>query len=273
MTKKLFSFWEYNEKYYLCGMNKVQERRQAICDLLSTVESIPVETLAERLQVTGATIRADLRDLESRHEIYRSRGQVSLVRPHITDLDIQEKIFINAEQKNRIGSAAAGMIGADDAILMTSGSTIDAMARQVEARGSLHVVTPSVGVALTLARKPGVEVMILGGTLIRKSLSVRDNYTIEGLKHVSCTKLFLSCDGLDLRSGVITAFIEEARMTRAMMGAAAKVILLADSSKIGKTGYGKICDLSDIDVLVTDDGIPDAVRRRFEAVGVGVVIA
>ena len=238
-------------------MNKVQERRQAICDLLSTVESISVETLAERLQVTGATIRADLRDLESRHEIYRSHGQVSLVRPHITDLDIREKIFINAEQKNRIGAAAAAMIGKNDAILMTSGSTIDAMARQVEAKESLHVVTPSVGVALALSQKPGV----------------RDNYTIEGLKHVSCTKLFLSCDGLDLHSGVITAFIEEARLTRAMMGAAGKVILLADSSKIGKTGYGKICDLSDIDILVTDDGIPDAVRRKFEAAGVGVVIA
>jgi DeoR family transcriptional regulator of aga operon len=254
-------------------MNKVQERRQAICDLLSTVESISVETLAERLQVTGATIRSDLRDMESRREIYRSHGQVSLVRPHITDLDIREKIFINAEQKNRIGAAAAAMIGKNDAILMTSGSTIDAMARQVEAKESLHVVTPSVGVALALSQKPGVEVMILGGTLVRKSLSVRDNYTIEGLKHVSCTKLFLSCDGLDLHSGVITAFIEEARLTRAMMGAAGKVILLADSSKIGKTGYGKICDLRDVDILITDDGIPDAVRRKFEAAGVSVVTA
>ena len=65
------------------------------------------------------------------------------------------------------------------------------------------------------------------------SLSVRDQYTIEGLKHVSCTKLFFSCDGLDLSSGGITAFVDEARLTRAMMNAAGKSILLADSSKVG----------------------------------------
>ncbi len=254
-------------------MNKMQIRRQAIKVFLSTVESISVEDLAERLQVTGATIRTDLRDMESRHEIYRSHGKVSLVRPHIVDLDIQEKIFINAESKNRIGAAAAAMIGPNDAILMTSGSTIDAMARHIEAKQSLNVVTPSIGVALALSRKDNVNVVILGGKLVRKSLSVRDQYTIEGLKHVSCTKLFFSCDGLDLSSGVITAFVDEARLTRAMMNAAGKSILLADSSKVGKTGFGKICNLRDVDVLITDTGLPENVKDKFEEAGISVIVA
>ena len=226
-------------------MNKMQIRRQAIKVFLSTVESISVEDLAERLQVTGATIRTDLRDMESRHEIYRSHGKVSLVRPHIVDLDIQEKIFINAER----------------------------MARHIEAKQSLNVVTPSIGVALALSRKDNVNVVILGGKLVRKSLSVRDQYTIEGLKHVSCTKLFFSCDGLDLSSGVITAFVDEARLTRAMMNAAGKSILLADSSKVGKTGFGKICNLRDVDVLITDTGLPENVKDKFEEAGISVIVA
>lgn len=254
-------------------MKKVEDRRKAIKDLLSASESINVETLAEMLGVTGATIRKDIRDMESTHELFRSKGYVSLNRPRIIDLDINEKIFINAEQKKSIAASAAAMIAEDDAILITSGSTIDAFARQIEARVHLNVVTTSIGVALTLSQKENIDVMILGGHLVKNSLSVRDSYSIEGLANVSCSKLFFSCDGLDPRTGVITAFVDEARMTAAMMKAATNIILLADSSKLGKTGLGKICELRDIDILVTDSGIPNPVRQEIERAGVHVVIA
>lgn len=80
-------------------MNKVEERQRKIKDILGVVESVSTEELAERLKVTGATIRKDLRDMESRHEIFRNRGMVSLARKLIVDRDITEKIFINAEKK------------------------------------------------------------------------------------------------------------------------------------------------------------------------------
>lgn len=254
-------------------MKKVETRQKQIRDLLSTKEFIAVETLAETLGVTGATIRKDLREMESKYEIFRNKGNVSLLRPRITDKNINEKIFIHADEKKSIGAAAAAMIGKDDAILITSGSTIDAMARQIEADGSLSVVTSSIGVALALSQKPGIDVMILGGHIIRNSLSVRDGYSIIGLKNVSCTKLFFSCDGLDINTGVITAFVDEARMTAAMMKAASRNILLADSSKFGKTGIGKICDIREVDTLVTDSGIPWTLRQQLEKAGVHVVIA
>ena len=76
-----------------------------------------------------------------------------------------------------------------------------------------------------------------------------------------------------MEAGVTTAFVEEARITNAMMDAASKVILLVDSSKIGKSGYGKICDLSRIDVLITDAGIPQSVKERIEEEGVQVIVA
>ena len=88
-------------------MSKFQDRQAEIRNLLSTSERISVEELASRLEVTGATVRKDLREMEARHEVSRSRGMVSLVRPHIVDQDVQDKIFINAEQKNAIGAAAA----------------------------------------------------------------------------------------------------------------------------------------------------------------------
>ena len=106
-----------------------------------------------------------------------------------------------------------------------------------------------------------------------KSLSVRDSYSEEGLKYVNCAKMFFSCDGLDVDAGVTTAFVEEARITSSMMDAASQVILLVDSSKIGKSGFGKICDISRLDVLITDSGISQSVRERIEELGVQVLIA
>jgi DeoR family transcriptional regulator of aga operon len=254
-------------------MTKVEERRKAIKELLLTKEYINVEELALLMNVTGATIRKDLRDMESRHEVYRNHGNVSLRRPRIIDLNINEKIFINADEKKSIAKAAAAMIGKNDTILMTSGSTIEAMAREIRSGSNLNVVTTSIGVALELARNENIDIMILGGRLVRNSLSVRDGYSIQGLENVSCTKLFFSCDGLDLNTGVITAFVEEARMTAAMMKVATKKILLADSSKFGKFGLGKICEISQVDTIITDSGISYTMRQKIEKAGVHVIIS
>lgn len=254
-------------------MGKIQDRQSDIRNLLATVESMSVESLSERLQVTGATIRKDLRDMEARHEVSRSRGLVSLVRPHIVDLDVQDKIFINAESKNAIGKAAAALISENDSIMMTSGTTIEAMARHVVAKGTLNVLTPSLAVALTLTQKKNIEVFVLGGHLNHNSLSVRDEYSIQGLKNTSCTKMFLSCDGLNFGSGVLTAMLEEARLTAHMIEAAPQTILLADSSKFGMTGFGKICRINDIDIIVTDAGINGITRHRLEQEGIRVIVA
>lgn len=254
-------------------MNKIKDRQEEIKNLLSIKEEMSVAALAEHFNVTGATIRTDLREMEARNEISRSKGLVSLVRPHVVNLSVKEKIFINAEQKNKIGAFAASMVQNRDFIIMTSGTTIEAMARQITPKEHLDVVTPSVSVALTLAQKSGVDIYTLGGKLQTTSLSVRDSYSLLGLENVFASKLFLSCDGFDISTGVITATIEEARLTKAMMNVSNQIILLADSSKLGKTGLGHICDIKDIDILVTDSDIPERTRETLENMGVHVEFA
>ena len=114
---------------------------------------------------------------------------------------------------------------------------------------------------------------MLGGHVVAKSLSVRDSYTEEGLKYIKCSKAFFSCDGFDFDGGVTTAFVAEARVTNSMLSVADEIILLADSSKIGKSGFGLICDISRIDVLITDEGLPNSLKERFESKGVKVILA
>ena len=147
------------------------------------------------------------------------------------------------------------------------------MAMNLNPNSPMNVVTPSIRVGVFLSEKDNCEIMMLGGRIVKKSLSVRDTYTLEGLKNVKCSKLLFSCDGFDLDAGMTTAFVEEARMTNAMMSAATKIILLADSSKYGKVGFGKICDFQDIDILITDSGLPESIRSRIEEDGVKIIIA
>lgn len=254
-------------------MLSIQERHQYILGRLEKEGYVRVQDLADDLGVTGATIRNDLRVLESRHLLYRNHGGASPVRKKVIDLPVHEKSALQVSEKKRIALAAIDLLEEDDSVIMTSGSTIEAMAMNIKPKGHLNVVTPSIRVGVFLSEKEDVDVMILGGKVIKNSLSVRDSYTLDGLKNVKCSKLFLSCDGFDLEAGLTTAFVEEARMTNTMMGAATEIILLADSSKYGKVGFGKISDFSSIDVLVTDSGVPQSVVDRLEAEGITVIVA
>lgn len=254
-------------------MLTIQERHQYILDRLEKEGFVRVQDLADALGVTGATIRNDFRTLESRHLLYRNHGSASPVKKKVIDLPVHEKSAMQVSEKKRIALAAINLLEEDDSIIMTSGTTIEAMAMNIKPKGHLNVVTPSIRVGVYLSEKEDVDVLMLGGQVIKNSLSVRDSYTLDGLRNVKCSKLFLSCDGFDLEAGLTSAFVEEARITNAMMGAATEIILLADSSKYRKVGFGKICDFSSIDVLVTDSGISQSVLDRLEADGITVIVA
>ena len=254
-------------------MKSLSERHQYILEYLKKNSFAKVVDLAEQLDVSAVTIRKDLRTLENRKLLHRTHGSASPSRSNVVDLPVQEKSELNVDKKNAIARAAAELIEEGDSILLTSGSTIEAFAKILSPKGTLNVVTPSIRVGIYLSEKDDVNIMMLGGNLIVKSLSVRDSYTEEGLKYVRCNKAFFSCDGFDFDGGVTTAFVAEAKVTDTMLGVASEVILMADSTKLGKSGFGKICDMSRVDTLITDAGLPQTVRERFEDEGVKVIVA
>ena len=123
-----------------------------------------------------------------------------------------------------------------------------------------------------MSETQNVELRILGGNVVSSTLTVRDEYSILGLRNVRCSKLFFSCDGFSIEDGVTSAYVSEARMTECMMNVAQQRILLADSSKIGKCGFGRICGLEDVDTLVTDSGISESLKAKIENLGVEVIV-
>lgn len=254
-------------------MKSIAERHKYILDTLSKDGFVKVIDAAKHLDVTTVTIRKDLKLLEERGLLYRTHGSASPVNPHMKDRTITEKEKLFPEEKLRIGREAAKLIEEDDYIILNSGSTVCAFAEQIEAKGRLTVVSASIKATLLLSQKENVNVIQLGGTVRKTSLSVVGDFAEDILKDISCSKLFVGVDGVDLEYGVTNSNIEEAELNRRMMGSALRVIVLCDSSKFGRKGFGKVCALDKVDTIITDDSIPASLARELEEAGIELIIA
>ena len=228
--------------------------------------------LYKKLKVSSVTIRKDLKYLEEKKLLYRTHGGATQTNPYATDLPVNEKEKINSSEKLRIGAAASGLIGANDSIILASGTTIQAFARSIQGKENLTVITSSLNVAIELIATPGVEVLQLGGLVRKSSSSVIGSYAENILKNFFCNMLFLGVDGIDIEYGLTTTNSMEANLNREMMAISQKIIVLADSTKFGKRGFGKICNIDEVDHIITDSQVSDHVVNTLESSGVTVTI-
>lgn len=248
------------------------KRHQQILEKLKLEKYVEVSDLCQELQVSSVTIRKDLKLLESKGLLYRTHGGASLENPYINEKPVLEKEKIFITEKNDIASAAAKCILEQDTILIASGTTVQALAREIHPKDKLTVVTSSLNVSLALLKYPNVQIMQLGGFVRHSSSSTIGNYAASILNEISCSKLFLGVDGLDLEYGLTTSSIEEAELNKKMLTSANKTIVLADSSKFGKKGFGKICELKEIDEIITDKGAPLAMIEKIRKLDIKVTI-
>jgi DeoR family transcriptional regulator of aga operon len=246
----------------------MMKRHQTILDKLENEKYIEVLDLCQALDVSAVTIRKDLKLLEDKGLLFRTHGGASLENPYINDRHVREKEKISVEEKSGIAQAAARSISENDSIIIASGTTVQALARSIRPKGKLMVITSSLNVVLELIKFKEVDVLQLAGYVRHSSASVVGNYALHILENVSCSKLFLGVDGIDLEYGLTTTNLEEAQLNKKMLSSAQKTIVLADSSKFGKKSFARICGLEEIDEIITDDGIPRPVREKLEDMGI-----
>lgn len=254
------------------SMINIAERHKYILDRLAEKGYVNVIDLCKELDVSGVTIRKDLKLLEDKALLFRSHGGATVNNPYINDKPVNEKEKLRRDEKNLIGAAAATLIAHNDAIIISSGTTALALARNVHPKGHLTVITPALNVAQELLRYPEIEVLQLGGIVRNSSSSVTGNYAERILADFSCSKLFLGLEGIDIEFGLTTTNLMEAQLNQRMVAAAQKTIVIADSSKFGRRGFGKICGLEDIDEIITDSGISAHIVKAVEEMGINVTI-
>ena len=246
------------------------ERHSRILSLLQQNGSISVTQLSELFKVSEVTIRKDLSYLEQQKKLYRTHGSAILISPYISDRHVNEKEKKNVAEKRAIGAAAAELISQDDSIIIASGTTMAFLAREI--KPVLTVITAAVPVTQILSQHADVDVLQLGGITRSSSVSVVGPFAEAMLRNFNCSKLFVGVDGIDTEFGLTTTNVLEASLNDAMINAAQKVVVLADSSKFGRRGFSKICDLEAVDRIITDSGVQPLYLERLRERGIEVTV-
>lgn len=241
-------------------------------DLLKIEKHIKVAALCELLDVSAVTIRKDLKFLEEKGLLHRTHGGASSENPYINEKPIQEKEKISIEEKSNIAEAAALLIRENDSIMIASGTTVQQFAKIIQPKEKLNVITSSLHVALELLKHDAIDVIQLGGHVRHSSSSVIGHYAQHILSNISCNQLFLGVDGIDLDYGCTTTSLEEAILNKKMIDCAQKTIVLTDSSKFCKRGFGRICGLESIDEIITDDNLSLSIKERLNDMGIKVTL-
>ncbi len=247
------------------------DRRARLLELIRLEGFASLPELAGELGVSESTVRRDLEQLEESGAAKRIHGGVCYTgpSPKLTHFDrIQSR---NWELKRRIASRAASLIEEGDTILLDGGSTTYELARLLVGR-TLQVVTNSLPVANLFVSSDSADLVFVGGYVHSRTGVSLGPYATDMLRHLNGRRAVLSVGGVQ-QAGLFNNNLLLVETEREMMRAADEVIVLADSTKFGRTSLARLCGLDEIDVLVVDDAITDEWRAYVEGAGVRLVTA
>jgi len=242
------------------------ERRAQLIKILNESGFVQIAELANQLASSPVTIRRDLLIMEKEGILIRKRGgAVSRNRSVTLELPYAIKQVQHVEIKRRIAEAAIHLIEDGKSLILDSGSTTHALAQRLTSKQRLSVVTNDLQIAIKLAANPDINLICTGG-IARSNV-----YSLQGVLAENCIRAlhvditFLGADAIHTDASIYNVNLEEVPIKLAMIQAATKVILLSDSSKFEVQGFSKVCDLSEIDVIITDSGISRETREMLRS--------
>jgi DeoR family transcriptional regulator of aga operon len=257
-------------------VDKQECRLTAILSALQQSGSVSVEGLSKDLDVSLVTIRRDLDELESRGLLRRTHGGAVSIEPLFYEPFRNDRSFLAqverfAEEKRRIGRAAAALIKEGEIIALTPGTTTTEVIRGIPLNRKITVVTSTVNVAMELSKRKDLDVFVTGGHLRGDWFSLVGPTAAQSLSHVMIHTLFIGADGIDAKFGVSCFNPDESQLNSTMVKHAQRKIAVVDHSKFGVLAGWKICPTSDLDILVTDAGASEEMIAPFQSAQVEVM--
>ena len=256
--------------------DRQQARLTSILTALQKSGSVSVEGLSKELQVSHVTVRRDLDTLETRGLLRRTHGGAVSIEPFFyepfrNDRSFQAQVEKFADEKRRIGRAAAALIKKGDIIALTPGTTTTEVVRGLPMNHNITVVTSTVNVAMELSKRKDLNVYVTGGHLHGDWFSLVGPTAAQSLSRLTIHILFMGADGIDAQSGVSCYDPEEAQLNAAMVKHARKKVAVVDHSKFGIVAGWRICPTNELDVLVTDSSVTDETVAPFEEAEIEVL--
>ncbi|NHC14369.1 DeoR/GlpR transcriptional regulator [Motilibacter sp. E257] len=253
------------------------ERLNDLLELVTQRGWVGVEEASRALAVSTATIRRDFDHLARQQLIHRARGGASPVVGY--ELPLSYKATRHATEKQRIAAAASALVQPGQVVGINGGTTAAEVSRALASRpdiaqrdGSprLTVVTNAVNIAAELTVRPYIKLVMTGGIARPQSYELTGPLARQTLTRLRLDVAFLGADGVDVAGGITAQHEGEAEVNGLLAARARSVVVVADSSKLGRSAFALICRLSAVNVLVTDAGAPEHAVRAVEEAGVRV---
>lgn len=246
------------------------KRQRELLNYIRASGAGSVNELARHVGVSTSTVRRDLNDLQERGLLSRVHGgaaaqlddDVEPLRP------IREISF--AEEKRRVGQAAAAHVSPNSTVLITGGTTTEAMLPFLGSIGGLTVLTNSLTVVNRLAPFNDIDIIVLGGLFRRQEMSLLGHLTIAGLDEFGIDQVYTGAFGIDSEMGVTGTNLSETQTDRSLASSARELIVLADHSKLSQRGPARLVPITGISRLIVDDAADPAVLQRLRDAGVTV---
>jgi DeoR family transcriptional regulator of aga operon len=249
-----------------------EERRGRIVEEVQRSGRAVVTELAKKFDTSVMTIRRDLQVLSEHGLLLRIHGGALSVQNGLKpDRSLIEHEILHADEKHLIALAAAKMVKEGQSILLDSGTTITAIARELRSFEQLTVITNAVNIANDLAGS-AVDVILTGGMLRKNSFSLVGPLAESSLTYLKADILFMGVEGIDPQLGISTSSMLGAVLERKMVQTVHLVVAVCDSSKFGHSCLNSIIPVSEIDRLITDKQAPTEVIEELRAKGIEVIL-
>ena len=249
-----------------------EERKLKIIDLLNQNKKVTVTELVRLFNVSSATIRSDLRELNDKGQIIRTHGGAIVETGAGFEPDTEQKRDLNLPAKQQIARLAIGLINDGDTVVFDTGTTTLELARLLGQHRRVTAVTNDFEIARVLEEMNSITVLMLGGEVRKKFHCTVGAAGTNMLAQLTVDKAFMGTNSLSIAKGASTPNIQQAETKKAMIASAKKVILLCSNRKLGKDSFAHFASLDRIDTLIIDQ-IDDNEKFEFEERGVEVLTA
>lgn len=249
-----------------------EERQQRILTLAQADGRVEVAALAAQFDVTQETVRRDLDRLERQGLLRRVHGG-AIPSSHLDfEPGLSQRDALASSEKARIARAAVSLLPRQGTVLIDAGTSTARLAAALPEDCELTVVTNALPIATALASRRAVTVHLVGGRVRGRTLATVDTWALQILAGLNVDVAVLGTNGISVERGLTTPDLAEAGVKAAMAAAGRRVVVLADSSKVGNDQFARFAELSDIDQVVTDAGINPADHTAFLDAGVDVIV-
>lgn len=248
-----------------------QSRRDDILRLINQQGQLGLKELTTRFNVSEMTLRRDLAYLEEKGQIIRTRGG-AIAAGRLNGLAEElysSRTLSNVKEKLEIARKALLHVEAGRSFFIDSGSTMMFFAKALPDE-YYYIITAGPNIALEAARKQKPNITLIGGNLNRNNLSVSGVHSLDFLRDINIDIAFMAASGFGPDTGFMAGAFSECELKQAVIRKANKVVMLMDSSKVGKRLPFTFARLEEVDILVTDDKIDDTIAAQAQACGVTI---